>query len=97
MKRLLIPVSALLLAACSTSGHIRATDTPEYALNVPAEIGKALKQGETLRFGPKAAGSGSGSLEHCGQICHTFKVCTPDGCENEYICVDNPNCDGHHP
>lgn len=101
MIRVFAAASCLALAGCTTV-H---ADGPkafagEWTLLVPDQVAAHLRQGKPLRFRalPGTASAG-GDLEHCGQICHTYRVCDSDSppCHNELICVDNPNCDGHEP
>lgn len=98
MKRVIVLIWAIFAGACAPTKLTKVDDSSPYQLTVSPAIGAALLKGETLRFGPKIDKLGTTeNLEHCGQICHTYKVCTPDGCEYERICVDNPNCNDHKP
>lgn len=98
MKLALLFAIALVSTGCVSTPPAPSTRTSDYRMTLPADIAAALRAGKALRFGPKNDALGvAQDLEHCGQICHTYTVCTPDGCDSEVICVDNPNCDGHRP
>ena len=98
MKLALLAVPVFLLTACASTHTAKSARSPEYRMTLPIDVAAALRAGEVLRFGPRNDTLGlARDLEHCGQICHTYTICTPEGCHSEEICVDNPNCDGHKP
>ena len=100
MMRISVVVLCLGLASCATNGMPADTPTGQWMLVLPDELAAHLRQGRPLRFGtPGEPLPLAGDLEHCGQICHTYRICDSSSppCYLEKICVDNPKCDGHTP
>ena len=98
MIRMPVVVFCLTLASCISTDKRAPAHDGELTLVLPDELAAHLRQGKPLRLGPPSSVlPASDGLEHCGQICHTYRVCDSDGCHPERICVDNPNCNDHRP
>jgi hypothetical protein len=98
MIRMFILACCVALASCTTTDERTEASAGELTLVLPDELAAQLRQGKPLRFGPPAGPlPATADAEHCGQICHTYRVCDSSGCHSEKICVDNPRCDGHRP